>query len=112
MTQLLVHGGTVLTRDPDHPSAEALLVEADIVVATGTDDELAALARPGVERVDLDVPYRAGRAAGDNPGPPGAVDRVRPGNELPLRPSVGAAKEERRLGGDAPADRRYAAVIE
>lgn len=53
-SQLLVHGGTVLTQDPALPAAQALLVEDGAVVASGTDDELAFRARPGAERLDLD----------------------------------------------------------
>ena len=51
---LLVHGGTVLTQDPAAPLVQALLVEDGAVVATGSDEELAGLARPGAERLDLE----------------------------------------------------------
>jgi predicted amidohydrolase YtcJ len=54
MSQLLVHGGTVLTQDPGRPVAQALLVEDGVVVGAGADDEMASIARPGAGRLDLD----------------------------------------------------------
>jgi predicted amidohydrolase YtcJ len=53
LSQLLVHGGTVLTEDASGPVASAFLVEDGRVAATGTDEEMSAQARPGAERLDL-----------------------------------------------------------
>ena len=54
MDQLLLHGGTILTQDPAKPTTPALLAEDGRVTATGTDDEVRAMARPGAEWLDLE----------------------------------------------------------
>ncbi|HET7690050.1 MAG TPA: amidohydrolase [Nocardioidaceae bacterium] len=54
MTQLLVHGGTVLTQDPVRPAAAAMLVESGAVVAIGGEDEVRAAARSDAASLDLD----------------------------------------------------------
>ncbi|MHB8645865.1 MAG: amidohydrolase [Thermomicrobiales bacterium] len=45
--------GTVLTMNPVHPEAEAVLVRGDRIVAVGFADEMRALAAPGARIVDL-----------------------------------------------------------
>lgn len=53
MTQLLMHGGTVLTQDAANPVVQSLLIEHGRVTATGTDEQVVAQARPDADRVDL-----------------------------------------------------------
>jgi len=45
--------GTVVTMNPVHPEAEAVLVRGDRVVAVGQADEMRALAAPGARTVEL-----------------------------------------------------------
>ena len=45
--------GTVVTMNPVHPEAEAVLVRGDQVVAVGQADDMRALAAPGARIVDL-----------------------------------------------------------
>jgi hypothetical protein len=45
--------GTVVTMNPVHPEAEAVLVRGDRVVAVGLADDMRALAAPGARIVDL-----------------------------------------------------------
>jgi predicted amidohydrolase YtcJ len=54
MAQLLIHGGTILTQDAARPVAGALIVEDGVIATVGADDEVAARARPGAERLDLE----------------------------------------------------------
>lgn len=49
----LVHGGCVLTLDPQQPVQEAMVIEAESVVATGLLQDMVQLAGPGAKRVDL-----------------------------------------------------------
>lgn len=51
--QLLVHGGPILTMDPDRPIAEAVLMHLGRIVAVGTLDEVMALRAGPVEELDL-----------------------------------------------------------
>jgi predicted amidohydrolase YtcJ len=54
---LILHGGPILTMDPDCPRAEALAVAEGRILAVGRQADLMALAGPGTQVVDL-----AGRA--------------------------------------------------
>ncbi|HEY8290953.1 MAG TPA: amidohydrolase, partial [Thermomicrobiales bacterium] len=45
--------GTVVTMNPVHPQAEAVLVRGDRVVAVGLAADMGALAAPGARVVDL-----------------------------------------------------------
>lgn len=53
-TPLLIHGGPILTMDPDRPLVEAVLLELGRVRATGDLATVSALAGPRTERIDLD----------------------------------------------------------
>lgn len=45
--------GTVVTMNPVHPQAEAVLVRGDRIVAVGQVTDMGALAAPGARVVDL-----------------------------------------------------------
>lgn len=51
--QLLVHGGPILTMDPDRPLAEAVLMQFGAIVAVGTLDEVRAQAAGPLDELDL-----------------------------------------------------------
>jgi predicted amidohydrolase YtcJ len=53
MRELLLTGGRVLTMDPAHPRAEAVLVRGERVIAVGSTAELSALASPQAGRLEL-----------------------------------------------------------
>ena len=50
---LILTGGTVVTVDEDNPSAEAVAIRGAKIQAVGSHDEIAALAGPGTEVVEL-----------------------------------------------------------
>ncbi len=50
---LLLSGGTVLTLDPDRPTAGAVAVRGERIVAIGDDAEIARYRGPGTEEIDL-----------------------------------------------------------
>jgi len=52
-TQLLVHGGPILTMDPDSPVADAVLMQLGKIVAVGTMDDVLAHRAGPVEELDL-----------------------------------------------------------
>ncbi|KQY55508.1 MULTISPECIES: amidohydrolase [unclassified Nocardioides] len=54
MSDLLLVGADVVTMDPDRPGVEAILVRDGVVVAVGTESEVATLASAHVERLDLE----------------------------------------------------------
>ena len=51
--QLLVHGGPILTMDPDRPLVDAVLMQFGHIVAAGTMDDVTALRAGPVEELDL-----------------------------------------------------------
>ncbi|MDZ7705426.1 MAG: amidohydrolase [Trueperaceae bacterium] len=54
MPDIIFYNGTILTIDPDAPQVEALAVRSGRILARGTKDELADMARPDTTWVDLD----------------------------------------------------------
>ena len=50
---LVLHGGRVITMEPDLPRAEAVAVRGDEIVAVGSSDAMLALAGPSTQVVDL-----------------------------------------------------------
>ena len=52
-TDLLLHGGPILTMDPALPHAEALLVRGQNIVAVGSYAAVAAAARSGARVVNF-----------------------------------------------------------
>jgi predicted amidohydrolase YtcJ len=54
MPDLIILGADVVTMDPDRPEADAILVRDGLVVDVGSAAEVAVLAAPGAERLDLD----------------------------------------------------------
>lgn len=53
MSDLLFHGGPILTLDPARPRAEALLMRDERIVAVGTEADVRPALRPGYEDVPL-----------------------------------------------------------
>jgi len=53
MRELLLTGARVLTMDPAHPRAEAVLVRGERIMAAGSTAELSALASPQARRLEL-----------------------------------------------------------
>jgi predicted amidohydrolase YtcJ len=51
---LILHGAIVLTMDPDEPTASAIAIAGDRIVAVGTDEEVLPLADASTTLVDLD----------------------------------------------------------
>ena len=54
MSDLILFNGDIRTQDPDRPRARAMAVLAGRIAALGDDNEIKALARPGVEAIDLE----------------------------------------------------------
>ena len=54
MTDLVLHGGVLLTQDPACPLAAALAVRDGRITAVGRDEDVLPLARPGTRRVHLE----------------------------------------------------------
>jgi len=52
--QLLVHGGPILTMNPDEPEADAVLFDGERIRAVGALEEVAAQASSHAETIDLD----------------------------------------------------------
>jgi predicted amidohydrolase YtcJ len=50
---LLLHGGNVITMDPRHARAEAIVIAGERIVAVGSDAEVAGLAGSATKKVDL-----------------------------------------------------------
>ncbi len=53
VTELILHGGVLLTQNPGGPTAQALAVAAGRISAVGSDAEILSLRRPGTRVVDL-----------------------------------------------------------
>ena len=51
---MILTKGHIHTLDVAHAGATAIAIRGDTIHAVGTDDQIAGLARPGEERVDLD----------------------------------------------------------
>ncbi len=51
---IILHGGRVITMEPDMPRAEAIAVRGDEIVAVGGSEQLLALAGPSTQVVDLE----------------------------------------------------------
>ena len=50
---LILHNGHIVTVDPDRPTAEALAIRGDRILAAGSDFEILELAGDGTESIDL-----------------------------------------------------------
>ncbi|MFC6708821.1 amidohydrolase [Paracoccus cavernae] len=50
----ILHNGKVVTQDPLKPQVEALAIDGGLIVASGTNSEILALASDGTERIDLE----------------------------------------------------------
>ncbi|HXV36402.1 MAG TPA: amidohydrolase [Myxococcota bacterium] len=50
---LILHRGRVITIDPDFPSAEAIAIAGDRILAVGSDDDVLSLASAETKRIDL-----------------------------------------------------------
>ncbi|MGZ8593928.1 MAG: hypothetical protein ACXWYC_11580 [Actinomycetota bacterium] len=51
---LILHGGVVLTMDPEIPTAAAIALSGRRILAVGNDDDVLALAGPGTTVIDLE----------------------------------------------------------
>ena len=50
----ILHNGKVVTQDPLKPQVEALAIDGGLIVASGTNSEILALASGGTESIDLE----------------------------------------------------------